>query len=137
MEESYIRVLTHIQSGSTNDCKIAGTVLCWLLCADRPLLVTELMSALLFLELVKEESPKEILEICYGLVQIERHNDAERFRFLHFSVHQFLCEYFEEQLNSTTTIANGIRCLIPSMNGNQQGLDFMKSIHHQMAQTCM
>lgn len=137
MEESYIRILTHIQGGSTKDCKLAGTVLCWLLCADRPLLVTELMDALLFLKLVEEESPQEILEVCYGLVIIEIHNDAKRFRFLHFSVHQFLCEYFEEQLTSTTRIATGLRRLIPGMDGDEQRLDFRKSIHHEMAQTCV
>lgn len=140
MEESYKRILSLIKDDSPGNRKLAGTVLRWLLCAIRPLLVKEFMDALYFLELIEgvtEEYQRNIVHVCHGLVQVETQNYAEYFRFIHFSAHQFLCNYFEQQFTPTRRVSRGLPDLIPGMERDKQKLDFSRSIHHEMARACM
>ena len=140
MEESYVRILTLIKNDSPGNRKLAATVLRWLLCAVRPLSVKELTDALSFLGLVErnmEECKRDIVHVCHGLVQIEVHNDVELFRFIHFSAHQSLCNYFDQQFNPIRRISTGLDELVHVPDEDVPRLDFRVSIHHTMARLCM
>ena len=142
MEESYIRTITHIKNDSPGNRKLAGAVLRWLLCTVRPLSVNEMIDALQFLGLAEratDEFKKDILHVCHGLVQVEMHNNIEYFRFIHFSAHQSLYNYFEHQSNPSRRVSAGLYDLIPGMDRVGQKLDssFSVNVHHEMAQTCM
>ena len=139
MEESYIRIIMHIKGDSPGNRKLAVTVLRWLLCVIHPLSVKELIDALRFLGLAegaKDELKKDIIHICHGLVEIEMHNYDEYFRFIHFSAHQSLSNYFEQQFNPSRK-TSGLHELISGMDGGEQRLNFSMSLHQEMARTCM
>ena len=139
MEESYIRIIGHINRDSPGNRKLAGTVLHWLLCAIRPLSVKELIDALRFLGLAEgtDELKKDIIHICHGLVQIEIRNHDEYFRFIHFSAHQALSSYFEQQFNPSRRTSIGLHDLIPGTDGGEQKLNFNMCLHKEMAQICI
>ena len=157
IEESYVRIITHIMNDSPGNRRLAGTVLRWLLCAVRPLSVKELTDALHFLRSTEgaankfkrdtDEFKRDIVHVCHGLVQIEIHNHVEYFRFIHFSAHQSLYNYFEQQFQPFKRISTSLHDVIlgedviPEKNvgrdGDEQRVDFTISLHHEMAGTCL
>ena len=141
MEESYVRIINLIEKESPGNRKLAGTVLLWTLCAIRPLSVKELTDALYFLQLSKramEDLKGDIVHVCHGLVQIDIHNHVEYFRFIHFSVHQYVCNYFEQQFNPSRRTSTWLNGVIPSTDGDDaQRSDFNMSFHHAISQACI
>lgn len=140
MEESYLRIMNLIKNDSPGNRKLAGTVLRWLLCAIRPLSTKELIDVLGFLGFAErdtEDFKRDIVQVCHGLVQIEMQNDIEYFRFIHFSAHQSLYSYYEQQFNPSRRTPTDLSDLLPDTDSDGRGPDFTVSFHQAMAQTCM
>lgn len=144
MEESYLRLISLILSESPGNRQLAETVLGWVLCAVRPLSVGELTGVLCFLGLFQkglEELKRDIIQVCHGLIHIEKRNDIEYVCFIHFSAHQFLCDLLEQSCKSNPRRRNSfglhdMSAAIGRGNGAQLEITISR-VHYEMAQTCM
>ena len=107
LTEMYAQSLERIANQPESRCKRGRRILAWILKAYRPLSVDELLHALVVEECDEPPrqldrnalvQPKVLLDVCAGLVTIERSNSTVRF--IHATAHKFISELENEYLRS-------------------------------------
>lgn len=107
LTEMYAQSLERIAKQPELRCKRGRRILAWILKAHRPLSVNELLHALVVEECDKSPrqldrsalvQPKVLLDVCAGLVTIER--SSQTVRFIHATAHEFISALENEYTTS-------------------------------------
>ena len=107
LTDMYAKSLEQIAKQPESRCKRGRRILAWILKAYRPLSINELLHALVVEECDKPPrqldrsalvQPKVLLDVCAGLVTIER--SSKTVRFIHATAHEFISALEHEYMTS-------------------------------------
>jgi GPI inositol-deacylase, winged helix domain len=109
MGSAYDEVMERIESSRSGDKELAMKILSWIFHAKRPLLMNELLEALVVedgdLDLKREWmlEPCDVIESCKSLIIHKESNGSVQF--IHFTVQEFIKHRIQQNLPSETDLS--------------------------------